>query len=45
MQREAGIPAVTVSIVEGVLILLALAGSSTQLRFLRHASAPAPDAA
>jgi simple sugar transport system permease protein len=28
MQREAGIPAVTVSIVEGALILLALAGSS-----------------
>lgn len=31
MQREAGIPAVTVSIVEGALILLALAGSSRRL--------------
>jgi simple sugar transport system permease protein len=31
MQREAGIPAVTVSIVEGALILLALAGSSGRL--------------
>ena len=45
MQREAGIPAVTVSIVEGVLILLALAGSSAQLRSLRRTTAPAPDAA
>jgi simple sugar transport system permease protein len=45
MQREAGIPAVTVSIVEGVLILLALAGGSTRLRFARRAGAPTPDAA
>ncbi len=35
MQREAGIPAATVSIVEGALILLALAGSSTEMRRLR----------
>jgi simple sugar transport system permease protein len=45
MQREAGIPAVTVSIVEGVLILLALAGSSAQLRSLRRSRAPEPGAA
>jgi simple sugar transport system permease protein len=32
MQREAGIPAVTVSIVEGALILLALASASGRLR-------------
>ena len=35
MEREAGIPAATVSIVEGALILIALAGSSAEMRRIR----------